>query len=136
MEQTLSLTSVIDKLKDADISGEGMEYIIREVNLEQQILRQLFLKASDQQITDLTSERESLHIEERARLEPTLAYRASRATTTYEVDYCGSRYYVEHTIHDDKEDEWSVTDTHDTEVLDRTRPVLINYILTQVLKSH
>ena len=108
MIQESFIDQVIDKLKDADISGEGMEYIIREVNLEHQILRQLILKADDQDLDDLLEERASFN-------EPTLAYYDKVSTTTYEVDYKGNRYYVECTKKSSGMTTWTVRDDKDRE---------------------
>lgn len=108
MIQESFIDTVIDKLKDADISGEAMEYIIREVNLEHQILRQLILKADDQDLDDLLEERASFN-------EPSLAYYDKASTTTYEVNYKGERYYVECTRKASGMTSWTVRDDKDKE---------------------
>lgn len=48
-----SVETIIDILKHMEVDGETMEYIIRKVGMEDQMLRQLFLKADKDVLWDL-----------------------------------------------------------------------------------
>lgn len=52
--------TVIDMLNHIDVDGETMEYIIRQVGMEQQMLRQLFLKGNIESMINLVTERVEL----------------------------------------------------------------------------
>ena len=52
--------TVIDMLNHIEVDGETMEYIIRKVGMEDQMLRQLFLKASKDVLWDLTVEKKNV----------------------------------------------------------------------------
>jgi len=47
-------------LNHIEVDGETMEYIIRKVGMEDQMLRQLFLKASKDVLWDLTVEKKNV----------------------------------------------------------------------------
>jgi hypothetical protein len=49
---------IIGMLKHMDVDGETMEYIIRSVGMEEQMLRQLFLTGDDYLLTNLIAGRE------------------------------------------------------------------------------
>lgn len=51
------LKETIQNLNDVD--GETLEYIIRKLGMEEQILRQLFLKSDDFTIKNIIEERET-----------------------------------------------------------------------------
>ena len=48
---------IIQMLKEMDVDGETMEYIIREVGMEEQMLRQLMMTMSLDQIENAKEER-------------------------------------------------------------------------------
>lgn len=48
---------LIDLIKDADLDGETMEYIIERVGMTDQMLRQLVLKSDPQVLLDLIKEK-------------------------------------------------------------------------------
>jgi hypothetical protein len=52
--------NVIDMLNEIEVTGEMMENIIREVGMEEQMLRQLVMKASEEELHHLLSEKHSL----------------------------------------------------------------------------
>ena len=51
------LDQIILQLKQVDVDGESMEYIIREVGMEDQMLRQLLLKADMELVQELVEEK-------------------------------------------------------------------------------
>jgi hypothetical protein len=55
-----SVETVIDILKHMDIDGETMEHILHEVGMEDQMLKQLLLKADDQTLVELILERNEI----------------------------------------------------------------------------
>ena len=52
-----SVETVIDILKHMDIDGETMEHILREVGMEDQMLKQLLVKANYETLVELILER-------------------------------------------------------------------------------
>ena len=58
--QRCSADFIIEHLSAIEVDGEMMEYILNGVNLSEQMLRQLMLKASDFNINNLLEERSSL----------------------------------------------------------------------------
>ena len=52
--------TVIDMLNHINVDGETMEYIIRQVNMQEQMLRQLSLKADVKDMLNLVIERAEL----------------------------------------------------------------------------
>ena len=52
--------SVIQQLKAMDVDGETMQYILKQVGMEWQILRQLMLTMPIEQVEYLMEEREDL----------------------------------------------------------------------------
>jgi len=52
-----SVETIIDILKHMDIDGETMEYILREVGMEDQMLKQLLIKADYETLVELILER-------------------------------------------------------------------------------
>ena len=52
-----SVETVIDILKYMDIDGETMEHILREVGMEDQMLKQLLIKANYETLVELILER-------------------------------------------------------------------------------
>ena len=55
-----SVETIIDILKHMEVDGETMEYIIRKVGMEDQMLRQLFLKAEKDVLWDLAVEKKNV----------------------------------------------------------------------------
>jgi hypothetical protein len=53
----MEVQKVIDILKDIDVDGETMEYILNKVGMEEQMLRQLFLKSNSETINYLINEK-------------------------------------------------------------------------------
>jgi hypothetical protein len=51
---------IIQTLHEMNVDGETMEYIIREVGMEEQMLRQLMLKALKQDVDVLVEEKAEL----------------------------------------------------------------------------
>jgi hypothetical protein len=52
-----SVETIIDILKHMDIDGETMEHILREVGMEDQMLKQLLIKADYETLVELILER-------------------------------------------------------------------------------
>lgn len=52
--------TVTDMLNHIQVDGETMEHIIRQVGMEEQMLRQLLLKADTEMLTQLITERGSV----------------------------------------------------------------------------
>ena len=48
---------IIDLIKDSDLDGETMEYIIERVGMTDQMLRQLVLKSDPEVLLDLIKEK-------------------------------------------------------------------------------
>ena len=61
--RNILIEKIICELQTMEIDGETMEYIINEVGMSEQMLRQLFLKEPIQQVNDLVVERVSLEPE-------------------------------------------------------------------------
>lgn len=59
--QRSSADHIIEHLKAIDVDGETMEYIINEVGMTSQMLRQLMMDASDLEINNILEERDSFH---------------------------------------------------------------------------
>jgi len=57
------LDQIILQLKQVDVDGESMEYIIREVGMEDQMLRQLLLKANMELVQELVEEKALLEFD-------------------------------------------------------------------------
>jgi hypothetical protein len=51
---------IIDQLKEVDVDGETMEYIIKQVGMEQQMLRQLVLTSDAVELLELVKEKANL----------------------------------------------------------------------------
>ena len=52
-----AINTVISTLQSIDVDGETMEFIIWKLGMEDQMLRQLYLKASDYDVMMLMDER-------------------------------------------------------------------------------
>lgn len=48
---------IIELIKDADLDGETMEYVIEQVGMSDQMLRQLVMKAAPEHLRDLIVEK-------------------------------------------------------------------------------
>jgi len=57
--QRSSADHIVEYLKQLDVDGETMQYIIDSVGMSEQVLKQLFFQASDIQVTNLIEERNS-----------------------------------------------------------------------------
>lgn len=57
------LDQIILQLKQVDVDGESMEYIIREVGMEDQMLRQLLLRANMELVQELVEEKALLEFD-------------------------------------------------------------------------
>ena len=51
---------IIDEIKAVDIDGETMEYIIRAVGMQEQMLRQLVLTSNPIELLELVKEKANL----------------------------------------------------------------------------
>ena len=56
----IEVNSIINKLKDLEIDGETMEYILWSIGMEDQMLRQLVLNASWNDLNHLIEEKGEL----------------------------------------------------------------------------
>ena len=54
-----AINTVISTLQSIDVDGETMEFIILKLGMEEQMLRQLYLKAPDYQVELLREEKYS-----------------------------------------------------------------------------
>ncbi len=54
------VNAIINMLKEIDVDGETMEYILREIGMEEQMLRQLMLSAPMEQVEYLMEEKKEL----------------------------------------------------------------------------
>jgi hypothetical protein len=63
LNQKSSADHIIEHLLAIDVDGETMEYIIRGVNLNDQMLKQLIMQSSDLDINNLLEERNTFHDE-------------------------------------------------------------------------
>jgi hypothetical protein len=68
------LSTIIELCNDIEIDGETMEYVLRLIGMEDQMLRQLIMKAPILQVMDLVRERDYLDI---AELKRGLAFESS-----------------------------------------------------------
>ena len=59
--QKSSADHIIEHLSAIDVDGETMQYIIDNVGMSAQMLRQLIMTANDSDIKFLLDERDSLH---------------------------------------------------------------------------
>jgi hypothetical protein len=57
----MTIEQVIEALNTNDIDGETMEYIIEQVCMKDQMLRQLVLTAEQEELTALLEERQELN---------------------------------------------------------------------------
>ena len=55
-----SVETIIDILKHMDVDGETMEHILREVGMEDQMLKQLLLKADTETLIHLILKRDEI----------------------------------------------------------------------------
>ena len=58
--QNPKLQASIDALKSIDIDGETMQYIIEEVGMKDQMLRQLIMQANSEHLLDLIVEKQEI----------------------------------------------------------------------------
>ena len=58
------LSTIIELCNDIEIDGETMEYVLRSIGMEDQMLRQLIMKAPMFQVMDLVREKDYLDIVE------------------------------------------------------------------------
>jgi archaellum component FlaC len=59
--QKSSADHIIEHLNAIEVDGETIQYIIENVGMSNQILKQLFFQASDLDINNLIEERNSIH---------------------------------------------------------------------------
>ena len=59
--QRSSADHIVEHLIAIEVDGDTMEYIIENVGMSYQMLRQLMLKANDLDINNILEERNSLH---------------------------------------------------------------------------
>ena len=57
---TTKVDAVIQYLNGIDVDGETMEYIIRKVGMEEQMLRQLVLNSNIEDVQNLLKEKASI----------------------------------------------------------------------------
>jgi hypothetical protein len=63
LNQESLANNIIEHLLAIDVDGETLEYIIRGVNLNDQILKQLIMTSSDLDINNSLEERNTFHDE-------------------------------------------------------------------------
>ena len=61
------LSTIIELCNDIEIDGETMEYVLRSIGMEDQMLRQLVMKANSNDVTRLLFEK--LHLSDIVELE-------------------------------------------------------------------
>ena len=54
------IKDIITKLQELNVDGETMQYIIEEVSMSDQMLRQLVMTANNQKLQELIKEKENL----------------------------------------------------------------------------
>ena len=59
-ENFVTIYDIIQELKKVEVDGETMEYILKEVGMEYQMLRQLMLTLPIEEIVNLIEERKEL----------------------------------------------------------------------------
>jgi hypothetical protein len=60
--KNIQLLSIIQDLKQMDVDGETMQYILQQVGMEWQMLRQLMLTAPMEQVEYLMEEKKDLGV--------------------------------------------------------------------------
>lgn len=60
-ENFATIYDIIQELKKVEVDGETMEYIIKQVGMEYQMLRQLILTLPIEEIENLIEERKELN---------------------------------------------------------------------------
>lgn len=60
-ENFATIYDIIQELKKVEVDGETMEYILKEVGMEYQMLRQLMLTLPIEEIENLIEERKELN---------------------------------------------------------------------------
>ena len=60
--QEIKTQSVIQQLKHMEVDGETMQYILKEVGMEWQMLRQLMLTTPIEQVEYLLEEKKDLNL--------------------------------------------------------------------------
>ena len=55
-----SVETIVDILRHMEVDGETMEFILKQVGMEEQMLRQLFLKANNATLMGLALEKENV----------------------------------------------------------------------------
>jgi hypothetical protein len=98
------LKNTIEILKSIDIDGETMEQLIREVGMEEQMLRQLALKADVDTLKQLIEEKERLEVDK------TQVYCVD-SFTTLQVDlmFKGTEYRVLVNYHCSDDKDYTIT---------------------------
>jgi hypothetical protein len=56
----LKIEDIIIRLKELDVDGETMQYILEEVGMSDQMLRQLVMTANNQELQELMAEKKEL----------------------------------------------------------------------------
>lgn len=59
--QKSSADHIVEHLLAIDVDGETMEYIIDSMHMREQVLKQLAMQASDQDLNTIMSERDAIH---------------------------------------------------------------------------
>ena len=59
--QEFRTTAVIQQLKQMEVDGETMQYILKQVGMDEQMLRQLMMTMPMNQVEDLIEERKELN---------------------------------------------------------------------------
>lgn len=67
--KNMNIQDVIKWLQTNEVDGETMEHIIREVGMEDQMLRQLVMKANSNDVYNLLSEKIRLQFDDIVQLE-------------------------------------------------------------------
>jgi hypothetical protein len=62
IQNDIRVCSAILLLKTLEVDGETMQYILQEVGMEDQMLRQLVLSVDDDTLVQLLQEKQSLNI--------------------------------------------------------------------------
>lgn len=59
--QEIKTQAVIQQLKHMEVDGETMQYILKQVGMDEQMLRQLMMSMPMNQVEDLIEERKELN---------------------------------------------------------------------------
>jgi hypothetical protein len=124
---------IVKTLKDYEVSGEELETLIREVGIEDQMLRQLALKADMDELKELIEEKERLEADK------TQVYCVD-SFTTLQVDlmFKGTEYRVAVNYHCDDDKDYVITylDTYvEISYAEDVYNEIVEYVDSQVIEN-